>query len=409
MKYLKWSFGLAVGLITASTFNTLESSQSARNNRFQLRVSLYPWVPEAESLVQWIETDFESKNSGIDLVIRPLEKSYDWKPEYVGDLAYEIDKAVAALTTKGEDSQHLVEVDTMILGALAKRGAVAPFGLANPNFLAAATEAVTWKGKTYGVPHWTCGYFVISEASSIRGADNVNEFLLSLKSANTKRVDLVGDLDGSWDSVMVYLDAFRDTYPFRSLEKALSQTELDSAAVASLRATGTACSKDGKSLCGSDGVDLFATGGADALVGYSERLNPILAHPKRKVSKLYIASATLGGGDKPTLFTDALVMSPSCSNRQCQEAARRFASYYVSDKVFEVVLMSLDVGASATPRYLLPSTKTAFDFGKVRTDQLYKQLKTEIEDAKPYPNSGVPEARERGVIGKKVKEALGVE
>ena len=407
MTHKKCILGLVIILIATAACNTKDQPDEPRE-RFQLRVSLYPWVPEAESLVRWIEADFESKNAHVDLVVRSLEKSHDWKPEYVGDLAYEIDKSVAALTTEGTDSQHLVEVDTMILGALVERGAVATFGIANPDFLPAAAEAVTWEGESYGVPHWTCGYFVIAEDSAIRSAENLHDLLSILKSAATNRVDLVGALDGSWDSVMVYLDAFRDTYPGRDMEEALSQAELDPAVAASFRSIGAACSKDGKNHCGSDGVDFFATGNADALIGYSERLNPILAHAENKVTELHIASATLGSGDEPTLFTDALVMSPNCSTTQCREAAQKFASYYVSDEVFEVVLMTLDAGSSAPPRYLLPSTTTAFDFGKVAADRLYKELKTEIEGAKPYPNYGVPEAGERGEIREKLKGALGL-
>jgi thiamine pyridinylase len=80
---------------------------------------------------------------------------------------------------------------------------------------------------------------------------------------------------------------------------------------------------------------LFAPGNSDALIGYSERLNPILSHAGRTVGELDIASATLGEGDEPTLFTDALVMSPRCSSERCRKAAKKFAAYYVSDEVFE--------------------------------------------------------------------------
>ena len=53
------------------------ASGNAQEERFQLKVALYPWVPAAESLVEWIEADFESKNPDVDLVVRPLERTYD--------------------------------------------------------------------------------------------------------------------------------------------------------------------------------------------------------------------------------------------------------------------------------------------------------------------------------------------
>lgn len=378
------------------------------HGRFQLRVSLYPWVPEADSFVQWIEEDFESKHPGIDLVVRSLVKSYDWEPEYVGDLAYESDKTYVALTDEGNpDFQHLVELDTLILGGLAERGAVAPFDVRGASFIPAAAEAVKWNGQTFGVPHWTCGYFVISENPKVRKANNVDRLISTLSAASTARVDLAGDLDGSWDSVLVYLDAFRDTYPGRDLQEALEQPGMNPVIEEHFRDLRSACSKDGISYCGEDAVDLFATGNADALIGYSERLHPILSHAGSTVGTLHIAAATLGEGDAPTLFTDALVMSPRCSSMQCRRAARQFAAYYVSNEVFEVALMSLDAGP-AVPRYLLPSTTSAFDYGLVAQDRLYRQMKEEIRRARPYPNSGVPEAREEGIIQQELRQALGL-
>ncbi|WP_428267505.1 hypothetical protein [Haliangium sp.] len=380
---------------------------AATPDKVQLRVSLYPWVPEADSLASWIEQDFETQHPEIDLVVRTMERSYDWLPGYVSDLAYEIDQTVAALTQEGDDSQDLIEVDTMILGALIERNAVAPFALSEPSFLPSAQEAVSQDGETWGVPHWTCGYFVISEDAGVREANDLTALLDRLADAGTERADIVGDIDGSWDAVMVYLDAFIDSYGDGDVQAALAAETLDPMVDSALRALGTSCAQDGEAMCGSDGVEKFATGGADALIGYSERLHPILATEGRTVANLHIASAPLGSGSHPMLFTDALVLSPRCSSERCQEAARAFASYYVSDRVFEVVLMGLDTDTSVA-RYLLPSTTTAFDTDAVAADPYYRQLEEEIQGARAYPTSGVPEARERGAIQAQVKTALGL-
>jgi thiamine pyridinylase len=300
-----------------------------------------------------------------------------------------------------------VEIDAMILGALVQRGAIVPFQVANRQFLPFAAEAVTWGGTRYGVPHWTCGYFVISENAEVRNARTVDELVRVLAAQNTSRPDLLGDLDGSWDAVMVYLDAYRDTYPDSSLMEALER-EVDTAVVASLRTVGSGCSSAAGSLCGTDSVPLFARGQVDALVGYSERLNRIFSDPQRTVGKLHLASAPLGRGDRPMLFTDALVMSPQCASQACRRATQLFAEYYTSDRVFEVLMMSRDVGGPAPPRYLLPSTSTAFQTPTVAADSLYQQLWAEIVDARPFPNYGVPEARAQGTIRGVVRQALGV-
>lgn len=403
-RVLKFVAGcLLAGIVGLPAVGWADDSQG----RFQLRVSLYPWVPEPESFLQWIEADFESKHPNIDLVVRALKKSFDWEPEYVADLAYESDKTFAALTDESNpDFQHIVELDTLILGSLAERGAIAPFTVKRASFLPAAAEAVTWNGQTLGVPHWTCGYFVISEDPQIRKAKNVESLISTLSAAGTERVDLAGDLDGSWDSILVYLDAFRDTYPGRDLQQALERPGMHPVIEGYLQDLRSACTKDGKSYCGEDAVELFATGNADALIGYSERLHPILSQADRTVGTLHIASAPLGNGDEPTLFTDALVLSSRCDSAQCKKAARRFAAYYVSDEIFEVALMSLDSGG--VPRYLLPSTTTAFNYGRVAQDRFYRQLKKEIKGARPYPNSGVPEAREEGLIQQILRDALGL-
>jgi thiamine pyridinylase len=372
----------------------------------QLRVSLYPWIPEAESFFRWIEADFESRNPDIDLIVRPVTQSYEWESDFVSDLAYETDKAITALTSPtSADAQDLIEIDTLTLGVLARARAIAPFDVAGMDFLPSATEAVTWNKKRVGVPHWTCGYFVISENPEIRAARNVEELVAVLRNAGTARVDIAGDMDGSWDSIAVYLDGFRDTYPNGDMLAALSRTELDPVVAEHFQHLGPACMQDGRNHCDDDAVDLFATGGSDSLFGFSERLNPILAHPRKTVGQLHIASATLGGGDAPTAFVDALVLSPRCSAPRCLSAASRFAAYYISDEVFESSLMGLDT-ENGIPRYLLPSTRTAFDFGQVAQDRLYLQLREEFQGAKAFPNAGVPEARETGSIRLQLQEAL---
>ena len=367
-----------------------------------LRVSLFAWLPAAESYVKWVETDFETRHPTVDLVIRPLAKADKI------DLSYDVDGAVAALTKDGEDAQDLVEIDTMILGALVARGAVVPFENSEVKLLPSAAEAITLGGTKYGAPHWTCGYFVISGVDSVQAANDLPSLLKTLKAAPNTGADVVGELDGSWDAIMLYLDAYRDVHRDGNLGEALATPEPDPEVSASLSALRTACTgPDGKSRCGEEGVEAFTSGSADALIGYSERLNPILTKGSRSASQLRIISAPLGSGSHPTLFTDALVLSPRCTEG-CRNAATAFTRYLTSDAVFEAGLMSKDAGPAAVPRYLLPATETAFTVGAVAADPLYKQLRAQIANAKAFPNSGVPEAREKGEIQKRVRAALGL-
>jgi len=101
-------------------------------------------------------------------------------------------------------------------------------------------------------------------------------------------------------------------------------------------------------------------------------------------------------------------MSPQCASERCRRAARQFAEYYTSDRVFEILMMSRDVGGSAPPRYLLPSTTTAFRTSLVAADRLYQELSQEIAGARPFPNHGVPDARARGTIRTELRKVLGI-
>ena len=396
-----WALTAAVLLL-----NACGALGAGQKEPFQLKVALYPWVPHPESFMNWIEDDFESKNPHIDLVVRPWKRA---KQEQFGDLSYDYEKTAEALTTSGADSQHIIEVDTMILGRLIEAGAIQRFEIrGGVSFLPSANEAVTWKDGIYGVPHWTCGYFVMSQLEEVSRSMSLSDLLSVLEeSGDEDRVDLVGDLDGSWTSIMIYLDSFTDTYPGGDLGEALNILQLDPRIKNGFHTVGKACTAKGKNYCDKDRVERFADGKADAFIGYSERLHKILHKGKVAERDLHIASATLGEGDHPMLFTDALVLSGSCSDR-CKAAASVFAAYYVSDEVFEIVLMGQDIGPLATPRYLLPSTTSAFDVGDVRKDRLYQQLKQEIGGAKSFPNQGVPKAREAGVIRSLVKDALGL-
>jgi thiamine pyridinylase len=373
---------------------------------FQLKVSLYPYIPEPEAFFAFIEADFEAKNPDIDLVLRSLAKSYEGEPGYVADLAYETDKATIALTdAAGDDFQHLVEIDTLILGALAANSAIAPFRVEGLEFLVAADEAVSWQGQPFGVPHWTCGNFIISEDPAIRDVRNVDELVTTLARGSAGRVPLAGDMGGSWGTIATYLDAFTDTFPQLDMQAALSRPEIDATIRGHLEQLQKVCVERDVNHCAEDAVELFAAGDAGALFGFSERLHPILSRPDRKVGALHVSTATLGGGNKPVAFVDALVKSATCTTEPCSSAAQRFADYYVSDATFETSLMTTPSGV---PRYLLPSTPSAFDFGKVGQDPLYQQLQEEVIGATALPNTGVPEARAAGTIRSQVEAALGL-
>jgi thiamine pyridinylase len=198
-----------------------------------------------------------------------------------------------------------------------------------------------------------------------------------------------------------------DTYPQKTAADALKDRALDGRVLRSLGHLKSACNSGGKSYCNASMAEEFGRGEVSAIVGYSERLNAALKQQGAKAESVHISAAPLGEGSEPFLFTDALVLSRHCDAAQCREAAKRFAEYYTSDRVFEVALMALDTAGTPVPRYLLPSRTGAFAVGKVAADPIYRQLRSAVDNAKPYPNSGVPEARSSGLMRIRVNEALG--
>lgn len=371
---------------------------------FALRVSLFPWIPRSDAFARWIEEDFERAHPTIDLVVRPMDRAD------VTDLSYDLPFTIASLLTEAhDDSFHVIEVDAMLLGDLVRARAIQPFAVARTDFLPFAAEAATVDGAAYGVPHWTCGYFVISPHQAVARASSATDLVSALSGLSTGKISLAGDIEGSWDSIMVYVDAYLDSYPTKSPSEAVKSEGLDQRVRDGLGEVARQCTHQGRQYCKDAylGAELLATGDADALIGYSERLNSIIGKNPALAPKLFIASAPLGNGSRPTLFTDALVLSRNCTDA-CSQAATAFAAYYVSDRVFEVALMSLEDKTGATPRYLLPSTEGAFDTPSVAQDPLYRQLRQAIAGASPYPSEGIPSARQNGYFRARVNAAMGV-
>lgn len=383
-------------------------SAAVSAEQFVLRVSLFPWIPEKDVFASWIEREFEKQNPGIDLVIRPMDKANT----DAGDLSYDYDLTAAALKdTQSADHQDLVEVDTIILGKLVEADAIQPITIAHGDFYNFAQRAVTIDGKVYGMPHWSCGYFIVTTDSSVANASTAEQLKASLAALGTANPDLGGDVIGSWGSVVSYADAFIDSYPRGDLATALRAPTLDPGVASSLAAVGSACNSSGVGLCNRDDDELvkqFGAGRLDALIGYSERLNVLFSDSgnQKPRDRIKITPAPLGAGKNAFFFTDALVTSSSCTSAQCQDAARKFAAFYSSDTVMADSMMAADKGKGAVPRYLLSASRGAMRQDAVARDPIYRQLAPLLTSARPYPNQGIPEARASGSIGKQVDALL---
>lgn len=354
---------------------TTPAADATEQQRITLRVSLYPWVPSEVAFRSFIELDFERKNPDIDLVVLELK----------GEPAYDPEAASAYL----REDVDLLEVDAMILGDIASKDVLTKPAIPERTWVPASIDAASIQGQPWGVPHWACGYFVITTKREVADATDLESFRDALAGSSAE-IPVAGDMKGEWGTPMVYIDAYADFFPDIPVAQALADTA-NSEVIAGLREVAKFCTDEkGNNYCRGDDSKLFANGRTGAYFGYSERLNKVFL-PGNKPNDVYIRPVPLGPNSTPVLFTDVVVQSKNCAE-DCSRAAARFLEYYTADETYAEVLMSKDVGYDAVPRYLFPATMSAFDSSDVKDDSLYKQMRAVAGSAIAYPNSGVFDA-----------------
>lgn len=378
------------------------AAPDAESARVTLRVALFPYLPDANAdsfraLLGRVEKEFEAQHPEVDLVLRPLDP--------VNDDFYDACAVSKWLRTKDRASGwDLVEIDSVILNDVLGLAELQDWGTPADarDWHPAARSAVTLDGKTYGIPHWLCGHFIFSRAEAVTRARTGAELVSALRGLASASPDLVGSLEGSWNLPSLYLDAWADTHGSQRVHGAVSAS-LDARVRDGLKVIARACDTrqgnpclDGRFSDNDDAAKRFGRCEADALLGYSERLNPILkeatAHPCP--GQIRLASAPLGNGSRPLLFVDSFVLSTHCT-QDCRRAAAAFTTYMNSPATIRWILLAQDEKQGLVPRYLLPATLSGFEDPDVQRDPYYRELRTLIRDAAALPNSGLLLTRRR--------------
>jgi thiamine pyridinylase len=245
--------------------------------RRQLRVALYPYVPERAEMYWKVEQEFEDANPAIDVRFVDLSAYY-----YSGQLEETLTKSNA----------DVVEVDTVLLRDLVDKKLVEelPGTMLPPDtFLDVATNAAKLDGKVYGVPHWVCGNFLFfrkddPEASRFRKLTSLDGLERLVARPHSQEQSVLSDLRGSSTLGEKYLDALLDRYktPDEAL-KHLNPDALDQSAVDALNrlfalSPGGLCDSEKHHEFGQFYARQFAERRCRAMVGYSERLHFTVDH-----------------------------------------------------------------------------------------------------------------------------------
>ena len=183
--------------------------------RRELVVALYPFIPAKAELYWRLQGDFEQRYP--DVRLRFVDA-----PEYYSGQLEE-------LLAKGQ--VDVAEVDTVFLHDFKSKNLITPFaGATLGEFLGVARSAATIDGAVWGIPHWVCGNFLFFRKDDPENGPFVKATTLDAleriigRSADYRQ-GLLTDLKGSSSLGEKYLDAVVDRY--QTPEKALQHAHPD--------------------------------------------------------------------------------------------------------------------------------------------------------------------------------------
>ena len=336
-----------------------------------LSVALYPYLPDSyednyKALETRIKQEFEALYPEVELFLHPLNSTdnfYDY--ETLVDLLHRYD---------------IVEVDSIYLGDLMDEpGLLTPWPEApckradwQPMPQEACSHGCNEGGHCYAYPHWQCAYFLFGKAEDLETIHDVSTFLKALETsleAGTP-LPLAFVLSGSHTIAEIVMDVWSDAGPSAApwVHHPHNDTLMDKALSNLASLCDYACTPGGKQPARSgffgDHPRLpeksYDAGFSDYYIGYSESYYYILEErlDARHTDAIH---APWGAYAHPNLAVDVLLLS-SKANRTKQAYAQKFADYVTHPKTFEWMVLSEDIPQkSMTPRYLIPSTYTAFN------------------------------------------------
>jgi thiamine pyridinylase len=359
MSYLR-SSALIFGFLF---FVSLPASAAPR----VLRVSLYPYIPEADAAALVLTRDFERAHPDVRVEIGFNRHYYSADPAEKGVLyedtdVHEID---GIFFRDFVDAHRLHALPAEFVGGVGK-------------IVPVAAASGTWQGVVFAVPHWLCSDFLMYRADvpALGGARTLADVEQALRPSRGLLMDMAGD--GALGEL--YLAGAP------SIEAAPDRVFLDRMRrILALEPAGFGRSADYDAR-GSFYARQFARRAGAAFVGYSEMLHDVLeetATSCRIEEKCLTADEIrvaawpfLDVASQPPVWVDMFGIDARVHGAALADA-EDFIRFVTSHETYRRLLIP---EAGAPPRYLLPARDDVYqDRDVLNAAPLYTDLRRIID------------------------------
>jgi len=382
---------VVAGLIASTQLGLCRPAESQEPHRQQLRVVLYPFIPEFTYAAETVKRLFEAENPDIELVVLDLSDNYyappkpgKTDPTYIGNVqtdVYELDSVFLADFVKDQKIQPLKDDILLPKGALLKNAYIGSM----------------LDGTRYGSAHWVCGDFLFytkdsGPAGDLKTLKDVEDFV-----GSDPKFRLLVDLRGRLTLGEFYLASAYAKYKDWSAVKdhinpADPSVEADLVRVLKMCPTGSCRDQVFHEITGIYGQE-FALKRSKALIGYSELLHSVLKEGitdgTLSDADLKVASLPLDdAGAVPISWVDSFAVGTDCMG-DCYQRAAKFIKFMQRDDIYLKLLLPdrpsflhSPNGPFPIPAYLLPAKASLYsDSTLLSNAHLYPDLKKIIEGA----------------------------
>ena len=396
----------------------------------ELKVSIFKYIPDLAGdqltgLSRFIADEFK-KEHGVSVTVEAVSDPYDLK------------RLTSKHLTNSADAYDVMEVDTVMLGELAKSGNLQVlekyFEVTKDVFTSSAVESVRCaphlKPHLYGVPTLQCAKFLM-ELTDVNRTPEGQRLLkdgisfdqlkeaLDREDDSGHRVLLVGDFRGRWGLPTLYLDAYVSKHGKEPLLEDIDGSVADLKLIEELKEF-TDCGRlaDGSNP-GIDGKfhedhELFIREVTDSehilMYAYSENMAEALqraAERNRHKSILHIISPPLQSYNLLT-YTDAVVVNKhKFADPKRAADIIKFVDFYTSLPFRTSLAFGQDLPPSVLyPRYVLPARKDFFTKTAAANDVYYKEFHAALKYSTAVPNCDI--YYKRPFLQAQLEEALGL-